>query len=76
MTKFRLPNYEWTENVDEFEKGWAKIVDPIEYYLRVKVIAFDPGLLVSDNSDRSITHNLPLWLANRIIDAIDELEKE
>lgn len=67
MTQFKLPNREYTEDVTRYELEWNRIIFPVEELLDVKVIGFDPGLLVRDR-ESDATVNIPLWLVERILD--------
>lgn len=74
MTKeFRLPNREYTSNIDVFISEWDKIKTPFEA-LGFKVIGFDPGIALCDATTDMGYFNLPMYAAVRILEAINKEE--
>lgn len=75
MTKeFRLPNMEYTSNIDVFISEWDKIKTPFEA-LGFKVIGFDPGIALCDATTDMGYFNLPMYAAVRILEAINKEEE-
>lgn len=68
--KLRLPDGTYTADVDQFSAEWDKLRKPFEA-LGFYVVAFDPGLVLCDNSKKySRSFELPIWAAQRIIEAL------
>ena len=71
MTKqLRLPDGTYTADVDQFSAEWDKLRKPFEA-LGLRTVAFDPGLVLCDNTkEYTRPFELPTWAAKRIIEAL------
>jgi hypothetical protein len=73
----RMPDGRWTYDVDEYLASWKAISGPICKKLGLVCIGFNPGFLFREATDpHSKGIDMPVWLAKRILDAIEEPARE
>lgn len=60
-----MPNGKTTNSLSVYVAEWKKISQPLCDKYDLKVIGFDPGLLVCDVKSGASVH-IPLWLAKRL----------
>ena len=66
---YRLPDGSNTSDAAKFSDEWDKLRKPLES-LGFRVIAFDPGIVLQDDKTNGGSFELPLYAAQRFIDAM------
>ena len=65
---YKLPNGIQTEDAQLYYETYDEIIKELEKKLDVVVYGFDPGFSVYDVNNNRVTANIPMWLAERIIE--------
>ncbi len=84
--KYRLPNGEWTDSIDEVIEQYKEFGEPIEELTGLKACGFDPGISFTEveiiHSDfarlterlgKSIS--LPNWFIQLINEGLERMKK-
>jgi hypothetical protein len=67
---YRKPDYETTDDIDEYLESWKEFAIPIEKFMGMTMNGFDPGIGLV-NGDLSVM--LPTWFVRKFNDAYKTL---
>jgi hypothetical protein len=74
---YRLPDGSETYDPERFEREWTALYEPLEVALGVRIIGFDPGLLMADaGKPNAPAFTIPLWFARRVVRLIQTAPTE
>jgi len=70
---FRLPDQTATTDIKKMIKAWHDLSRPIEELTGLRLLGFDPGLLLTGNNT---SFDCPLWLAEAFNSGIEKVRRD
>lgn len=70
MGTYRCPSGDVTSSTTLYLKEWHAITEPIEAAYGLKVIGFDPHILMTNEEGLGVV-DIPLWFAKRLVERLD-----